>query len=115
MNKNELEALAHDLSVPENFVKDDEVKPMLSLIEPDFVLMMGRVLTFGAKKYAPDNWKLCNDISRYKDALLRHTYAYMSGEILDSDSGLPHTAHIAVNSMFLQWFEDSKCTLQQRL
>lgn len=87
------------------FIKDDKDKPMLSLIEPHFVTSLGDILTFGAQKYSVDNWKLCDDTSRYKDALLRHTYAYLSGDLLDPESGFPHTAHIACNTMFLQWFD----------
>ena len=96
-----------DIVPMSTFTKDDSSKPMLSLIEPTFIISLGDILTFGAQKYSPGNWKLCEDPSRYKDALLRHTYAYLSGEILDLESGFPHTAHIACNIMFLQWFDSN--------
>lgn len=89
------------------FVKADMGKPMLSLIEPHFIMSLGDILTFGAKKYSIDNWKLCDDPSRYKDALLRHTYAYLGGEILDPESGIEHTACMAFNTMALQWFDNN--------
>jgi hypothetical protein len=89
------------------FTKADTGKPRLSLIDPQFIISLGDILTFGAQKYSVDNWKLCTDVSRYKDALLRHTYAYLGGEILDPESGLPHTACIAFNTMALQWFDNN--------
>jgi len=90
------------------FTKDDKGKPMVSLVESDFILGMAKVLTAGAKKYAIDNWKLGSskkDIRRYKDALLRHTLAYTSGEKLDPETGLSHAYHAACNLMFLEYFE----------
>lgn len=89
----------------ETFTKFDNTKNQLSLIDPLFVIELGEVLTYGAVKYTPDNWKLCTDPTRYKDALLRHTYAYLSGELIDPESGLPHTSAIAFNTMALRWFD----------
>ena len=87
------------------FSKFDSYKNKLSLIDPQFILELGEVLTYGAVKYSPDNWKLCDDPIRYKDALLRHTFAYLSGELIDPESGLPHTSAIAFNTMALRWFD----------
>jgi hypothetical protein len=64
-----------------------------------------KILTFGAKKYAPNNWQLVDDgIERYYAAVLRHIVAYRKGEIIDSDSNMPHLAHAMCNLMFLLWF-----------
>lgn len=64
------------------------------------------VITYGARKYAPDNWKLVPDAkARYKAALLRHISAYMQGEEKDSESGLDHLAHAGCNILFLMYFE----------
>ncbi len=83
-------------------VKNDQDKPMLELIPPSLIFAVGDVLTYGAKKYAPNNWKLVdNAIERYKGALLRHLFAYLDGEWLDSESGLPHLHHVAANVAFL--------------
>lgn len=89
-----------------DFMKDDMDKPLLSLIEPHFIVALGDVLTMGAQKYDKNNWKKCEDMDRYKDALLRHTYAYLSGEQIDNESGLEHLAHCAANIMFLQYFNN---------
>jgi hypothetical protein len=93
---------------PSGFIKLDTGKRRLSLIEPQFIDSLGDVITFGAEKYAPNNWRLCEDTSRYKDALLRHIYAYLSGEQSDPETELPHLAHAACNLMFLQYFDNLK-------
>jgi len=90
------------------FIKLDSGKRRLSLIEPQFINTLGDVITFGAEKYAPENWRLCEDTSRYKDALLRHIYAYLSGEQKDQETGIDHLAHAACNLMFLQYFDNLK-------
>ena len=43
---------------------------------------------------------------RYRDALYRHWLAYLSGEIYDAESGLPHLWHLACNAAFLIDLED---------
>ena len=90
----------------DEFIKYDNDKPMMSLLEPDFIEGMAKVLTMGAKKYSKDNWKLCEDKSRYEDALYRHMNEYLKGREFDTESELPHLAHVAVNAMFLQYFID---------
>lgn len=95
----------------EKFIKDDSGKPMVSLVETDFIIGMADVMTVGAAKYAIDNWKLGSskdDIRRYKDALLRHTLAYTGGEINDPETGLSHAYHAACNLMFLEHFQQTK-------
>lgn len=58
------------------------------------------VLTFGAKKYSPNGWRMVEPY-RYEAALHRHLAAHRAGEKLDSDSGLPHLAHAACCLNFL--------------
>ena len=41
--------------------KDDQEKNRLDLIEPEFIEGVGKVLTVGAKKYAPNSWKNVDD------------------------------------------------------
>ena len=87
--------------------KDDKGKPMVSLVEPAFILGTAKVLTKGATKYGRDNWKNAagEDLVRYKDALLRHTLAYMGGEKNDHETGLSHLYHMSCNTMFLDYFD----------
>ena len=92
------------------FVKNDTDKPMVSLVEPTFILGMAEVLTYGAKKYAINNWKEASnkDIRRIKDSLLRHVLAYTSGVLLDEETHLSHSYHAACNLMFLNYLLERK-------
>jgi hypothetical protein len=92
----------------ESFIKHDTGKCRVSLVDPDFTLGVGAILTFGAQKYAANNWKLMTELERCKDAAYRHFLAYMSGELLDPESNLPHLDHLATNIMFLRYFEHGK-------
>lgn len=83
------------------FLKNDQGKPKLSLIPVRSKAEIARVLEFGIKKYAKDNWRLCSDKSRYIDAAMRHIDAYLQDEKLDAESGYNHMAHAIVNLMFV--------------
>ena len=86
------------------FKKFNTGKIQPALIEASFLIKLAEVLTHGAQKYDKDNWKK-GDAETYKNALMRHILSYLEGEVLDEDSGLEHTAHIAANIMFLQHFD----------
>lgn len=61
-----------------------------------------RVLNYGAKKYAPNNWKTVAESNRrYFSAAIRHLTAWWTGEDNDPESGEPHLAHAACCIMFL--------------
>lgn len=86
--------------------KDDQEKNRLDLIEPEFIEGVGKVLTFGADKYEPNNWQKVEDAeNRYYAAALRHLIAWRKGEKTDPESGISHLYHVACNIMFLQHFE----------
>lgn len=59
------------------------------------------ILTFGARKYKPNNWRNCTELERYDAAFMRHYFAYAKGEDNDSDSGYPHLWHALTNLAFL--------------
>lgn len=64
------------------------------------------VLSYGAQKYSEDSWQQVPDaLRRYEDANYRHMMARNAGEIYDDESGLPHRAHEACNTLFLIWLE----------
>ena len=89
---------------PTQGIKFDTDKLQYSLIEPAFLTGIARVLTHGAEKYAPENWKYVTPFKRrYTDALMRHFEAWRSGECVDTDSRCLHLSHLACNAMFLQW------------
>lgn len=98
-------AIPNSKSDKSKFTKEDSGKTMMSLIEPKFVIGVSDTLTMGATKYSIDNWKLCEDPRRYKDALLRHIYAYMDGQETDPESGLSHLYHAGFNLMALDYFD----------
>lgn len=88
-------------------VKADNGKPDWSLVELKSLEGMVEVLTFGARKYAPDNWKKVPEAKkRYFAALLRHITAWQNGEIVDPESGKSHLDHAMCNLYFLKHFED---------
>ncbi len=76
-----------------NAIKADAGKPPLSLISRCATEAEGRVLGFGAKKYAPDNWRKGFAWRRLIDATLRHVFALADGEDRDPETGELHTAH----------------------
>lgn len=52
------------------------------------------VLTFGAQKYAPDNWRRVKGWRwRYFAAAIRHIVAWWRGEKRDPETGRHHLAH----------------------
>ena len=84
------------------FTKDDSAK--IDIMAMNFHEVV-QVLEFGAKKYGADNWKACDDVRRYKQAMMRHMFAYINGEEKDAESGLSHLSHLACNVLFLRHFE----------
>ena len=82
--------------------KDDDGKDRWDLLPWRAVEAVVKVLTFGARKYAPNNWRLVEEPQeRYWAALQRHLSAWRQGEWLDADSQLPHLACAACCLVFL--------------
>lgn len=81
-------------------MKFDTDKLRFDLIPAIATEGLAAVLTYGAKKYKPNNWRSV-DPQRYVAAFERHWHAYISGELLDKESGLPHLAHCMTNLSFL--------------
>lgn len=100
------------LVMNKKFQKADQQKNMMELIDPAIIVGLGKVLTFGSKKYEPNNWKKAQeeDIERIKGALLRHLMAYLSGEKVDPETELSHLYHITCNCMFLDYFDRADTT-----
>lgn len=87
-------------------VKYDNDKPQWSLLPFKALKEVVDVLTYGAKKYAPDNWKKVPDAKRrYIDAGFRHFTAYAAGEKLDPETGKSHLAHAMCCLLYLLAFE----------
>ena len=87
-------------------VKYDNGKPQWSLLPFRALTQVVEVLTYGAKKYAPDNWKRVPDARRrYIDAGFRHFTAYASGETHDPETGKHHLAHAICCMLYLVAFD----------
>jgi hypothetical protein len=89
-------------------VKYDQNKIQMELLPLRELREVARVLTYGAKKYAPDNWKkVPNAKERYTGALLRHLTEYREGNTFDHETGdcSRHIAQVACNALFLLYFE----------
>jgi hypothetical protein len=99
-------------STPELGAKHDAGKVRAGLLVKDFPRALTAVAwvgTFGVQKYAAHSWPTVPDAEiRYHDALHRHILAQACGETHDPESGLPHAAHIAWNSLALLELELKK-------
>ena len=86
--------------------KDDQQKARWDLLPLISITEIVKVLTYGATKYADNNWQHVKQPQpRYYAALMRHLAAWKTGESTDSESGLMHLAHAACCCIFLIWFE----------
>lgn len=81
--------------------KADAGKPRPTLVPVSLIEAVASIREYGVAKYHdPDNWKKV-DAERYRNAAYRHWLAYLKGEKLDPESGLPHLHHCACNLAFL--------------
>lgn len=82
--------------------KDDAEKPRWDLLPWIGTGHVVDVLTYGAKKYAPENWRKVEGWRwRYFTAAMRHLTKWRLGEKIDPESGCPHLAHAACCILFL--------------
>lgn len=82
-------------------VKADGGKPRPTLVPASLIYAVTAIREYGCKKYKdPENWRKVEP-QRYRDALYRHWLAYLSGEKVDPESGLPHLWHLVCNAAFL--------------
>jgi len=79
-------------------------KPRWSLVDFEALEPMVKVLELGCKKYSRDNWKKGLPVTEIMESMMRHTFAFNSGEDNDPESGLPHIGHIMCNAMFISHF-----------
>lgn len=95
-------------------VKNDAEKIQLELLSTRWLLGVGQVLTFGAKKYAAHNWRKGLQRSRLLGAVLRHIVAYLGGEDLDPETGLLHLHHASCCLMFASELHETRPDLDDR-
>lgn len=82
-------------------VRHNTDKYKMSLIPPQFLEGLAKVLTDGEKKYGKENLTKGNYVSVPYDSAIRHLHSFMKGENLDSESGSHHLFHAAANLMMM--------------
>jgi hypothetical protein len=95
-------------------IKHDGDKPRTDLLSTKWLLGVARVLGYGAKKYAPHNWREGIEHSRLIAAALRHLLAYLDGEDDDPETGLCHIYHASCCLMFLAELRTTRPELDDR-
>ena len=101
--------------------KFDAGKSRPDLIPAGALLEVGKVLEYGARKYAANSWKTVpNAEERYVAAMMRHGLQHQQAlqhelttgclaDTTDDESHLEHLAHAACNALFaLQLLLDRK-------
>lgn len=85
--------------------KFDQDKPRMGLLPSLALEEVAKVLTFGAKKYAPWNWVGGIAYERLIGAALRHLGKFQRGEDLDDETNISHLAHATCCLLFLLEFQ----------
>lgn len=86
--------------------KADAGKAEIRLVPMEIVWAIAWIRMYGNRKYGdPENWKTVEP-ERYRDALMRHLFHYISDpKSVDEESGYPHLWHAACNMAFLMHFD----------
>lgn len=84
--------------------KFDTGKTRWDLMDFGILNEVAEVITIGADRYGDDNYKKVKPFKpRYIGAAIRHWVAWITGEVLDPDTGKHHLAHMICNLIFLIW------------
>jgi hypothetical protein len=86
----------------------------LSIVPRALVEGASRAMVYGANKYARNNWRKGFPHTELMDCLLRHAFAWLSGEDCDAESGLHHFDHIAANIAFLAHMQKTNGGIDDR-
>lgn len=84
--------------------KFDSKKNRLELIPPEAIEELGWVYTFGAEKYAPNNWLRGINYTRIIGAIKRHVLEIEKSQDYDPEWGLLHAGHAAWSLIALIYF-----------
>lgn len=86
-------------------MKNQSEKNKYSIIPTIMWEALSKVLSFGANKYSPENYKN-EPVEGYVDSMFRHFIAWRNGEYYDPESGLPHVYHMFANAGFISCLEE---------
>ena len=87
-------------------VKYDDEKLPYHLVPFDVIDDIVRVQQYGAKKYTPNGWQTVpNGVERYISAAFRHMSSFQQGQVLDTESGLPHLTHALCSLMYAHYLQ----------
>lgn len=86
-------------------VKHDQGKARWDLLPFEALDQVVLVMTFGAEKYNDRNWEKGMKWGRLIGAAFRHLVAFVRGQNLDPETGLPHLAHAACCVLFLLTYQ----------
>ena len=79
-----------------------------SLVDFKSLEPMVKVLEYGCRKYARNNWKKGMPATQIIESMLRHTFKLLEGELVDPESGIEHIGHIQCNALFLSYVLSEK-------
>lgn len=88
--------------------KADAGKDRWELLPINQIQKVVKVLTDGAEKYGDNGWRsIDNPQERFYAAMMRHLYAWRTGDKIDKESGFNHMIHVICNAIFLAEFDES--------
>ena len=88
--------------------KNDQGKPMLSLVSYESMAGEARALEYGMLKYDRNNYKKGMAWTRLLDAALRHLMTFSHGTDVDDESKLNHLYHCKANLGMLIYYYENK-------
>ena len=108
LQPSDIEKEVKDIPIdPTKGFKYDGDKERWDLLPWDIIKGIVQVLTYGAKKYADNNWQnVPNGRKRYFAAMMRHLIASeQEGEDTDKESGIDHLFHALCCLVFVAYFK----------
>lgn len=94
--------------------KFDTDKAKLHMIPEEALLGMAQAFMYGAKKYDRFNYRKGLNYTQLTDSLQRHLLAFLNGEDLDPESGLPHTFHLLANAAMIEFMRARRPEMDDR-
>lgn len=89
--------------------KADAGKDRWELLPINQIQKVVKVLTDGAEKYGDNGWRsVDNPQERFYAAMMRHLYAWRTGDKIDKESGFNHMIHVICNAIFLAEFDEEE-------